>query len=329
MDIQKFLVENLVDTYNNYCECVDGMSSLEFDAQFVNEDGDTISDLEFIQERYEDIFIDEVFDALYASIVDFGEVKEIDLEKVVSFLASKYYVFNYKSTPSVVSYLRMSNLEEVIDLFKTNCDFGIDMVRTYFYSLIDTKRYEDNRKMIYENNDQERLLEYEKKCVVVNISTINSILREAICNIYNHYVNLGYDDIEALSCTWMFFIKGFDPTGEIEELSEDEATKQFYKVYALRLMYSDLYEDVCNKSIIDSENYDDRMADLVPLMSIQMGVVGVHANESIRNRMLKHFILLQDEKKKMKENREKTYKDDRVKQLKKVNPFYVLDELTF
>lgn len=329
MNIQKFLIENLVDTYNNYCECVDGMSSLEFDAQFIDEDGKTISDLDFIHERYKDIFIDEVFDALYASIVDFGEVKEIDLEKVVSFLASRYYVFNYKSTPSVVSYLKLSNLDDVINLFKTNCDFGIDMVKSYFYSLIDTKRYEDNRKMIYENNDQEKLLDYEKKCAIINVSTINSILRETICDIYDYYVNLNYDDIEALRYTWMFFIQGFDPTGRIEELTGDEKTKQFYRAYALRLVYSDLYEDVCNKSIIQSENIDDRMADLVPLMSIRMGVIGIHANESIRNRMLKHFILLQDEKKKMKENRKKTYNDDRVKQLKKVNPFYALDELTF
>lgn len=329
MDIQKFLIENLVDTYSNYCECVDGMSSLEFDAQFVDENGKTISDLDFIQERYEEIFIDEVFDALYASIVDFGEVEEIDLEKIVSFLASKYYVFNYKSTPSVISYLKLCNLEDVINLFKTNCDFGMDMIKSYFYSLIDTKRYEDNRKMIYENNDQEKLLDYEKRCVVVNVSTINSILRETICNIYDYYVNLNYDDVEALRYTWMFFIQGFDPTGKIEELSDDEVTKRFYRVYALRLIYSDLYEDVCNKSIIKSENADDRMADLVPLMGIRMRIIGIHANESIRNRMLKHFILLQDEKKKMKENREKTYKEDRVKQLKKVNPFYALDELTF
>ena len=329
MDIQKFLIENLVDTYNNYCECVEGMSTLEFDSQFVNEEGETISDFDFIQDRYEDIFIDEVFESLYASIVDFGAINEIDIKKVVAFLTSKYYVFNYTSSPSVIAYLKMSTLDDVVNLFNTNCDFGKDMVSSYFYSLIDTKKYNDNRKLIYDKNDQERLLEYEKDSVVIAISTINSILRETICNIYNYYVNMDFDDIEALNNTWMFFIKGYDPTGDIEELSDDERVKQFYKVYALRLMYSDLYEDVCNKSIINSENYYDKIADMVPLLSIKMGVVGVHADPNVRNRMLKHFILLQDEKKKMKKNREETIKCDRVKQLKKVNPFYILDELTF
>ena len=68
---------------------------------------------------------------------------------------------------------------------------------------------------------------------------------------------------------------------------------------------------------------------MVPIVGIQTGIIGVHADANVRNRMLKHFILLQDEKKKMRENRDKTYKDGRVKQLKKVNPLYVLDELTF
>ncbi|MGN1371633.1 MAG: hypothetical protein ACI4XM_05115 [Candidatus Coprovivens sp.] len=327
MDIQKFLIESIVDTFGNYCECVMGISSLEFDAQFINEDGNTISDLEFIQIKYEEIFIDEIFDAMYADLIDLGEAKEIDLEKIVSFLASKYYIFNYKTSPTVVSFLKICSLDEVVNLFKDNYDFGKDMIKAFFYSLIDEKRYDDNREIIYHNNDQDRLLEYEKKCVVTKISTINSVLREAICDIYNHYINNGYSDIEALNSTWLFFIKGFDPTSRMGDL--DDNLKQLYKVYSLCLIFSDLYEDVCNKSIIDSDNYYDRLADMVPLVGIQTGIIGVHADANVRNRMLKHFILLQDEKKKMRENRDKTYKDGRVKQLKKVNPLYVLDELTF
>ena len=210
MNIQKFLIENLVDTYNSYCECVEGISSLDFDAQFMDDDGNTISDLEFIYENYKKIFITEVFDSLYSTIVDFGNVKEIDLDKVVAFLASKYFIYNYKSAPNVVTYLKISSNQDIVELFKNNCDFGIDMIKAFFYSLIDSKRYDDNRKLIYENNDQERLLQYEKEFELVNITTINSVLRELICNIYNHYINLGYDDIEALSYTWLFFIQGFN-----------------------------------------------------------------------------------------------------------------------
>ena len=43
----------------------------------------------------EDVFTDEIFDSLYATIVDFSQVGEIDINKVVAFLAGKYYIFNY------------------------------------------------------------------------------------------------------------------------------------------------------------------------------------------------------------------------------------------
>ena len=48
----------------------------------------------------------------------------------------------------------------------------------------------------------------------------------------------------------------------------------------MRLIYSDLYEDVCNNSIIDSENAYDRLANVVPILSLRMGVFGVHADEN-------------------------------------------------
>ncbi len=329
MDVPSFLVENLVDTYNNYCQCVLGMSNEEFDLQFFDDDGNTISDLDFIKDNYKQVYNTEVFDSLYGSIVDFGEVREIDLEQVVAFLVSKYYVYNYQSSPTLINYFKNTKLEDIIYLFKTNPDFGIDLIRTYFESLLYEERLEENRKVIYANNDQERLLEIEKKCSILSVTTINDYLRNHICNLYNHYISEGCDDIEALNNTWLFFINGFNPTDDEQEFGVDQATRRGYAIWALRLIYSDLYEDVCNKSIIQSDNYDDRLADMVPLLSIQTGIIGIHAEEGIRNRMLKHFILLQDEKRKKKENRQKTYKDDRVKQLKKVNPLYVLDELTF
>ena len=49
----------------------------------------------------------------------------------------------------------------------------------------------------------------------------------------------------------------------------------------------------------------------------------------MRNRILKHFIVLQDEMDKRKDNRKKTYQDNRIEILKKANPMYKLDELTF
>lgn len=329
MDVEKFLIEHLVDSYYQYSEVVENKTEEEIDELFVSEDGDELSDKEFITAYSEDVFTDEIFDSLYATIVDFSMVGEIDINKVVAFLAGKYYIFNYNIAPSVVGYLRNTSIEEIARLFKENYDFGLDMVRSYFKSLIDTEVMENNRQTIYENNDQDKLLEFEKVNEIIKIQSINQILRGVIVDIYNHFVSNECDDIEALNNTWMFFIKDFDPVGELENLGMDFRTKQLYKRYLLGLIYGDLYEDVCNNSIIDSSNFEDRMADVIPILSVRTGMITIPAEEGIRNRLLKHFILLQDEKKKMSENRKKTYNDGRIKELKKVNPFYPLDELTF
>ena len=223
----------------------------------------------------------------------------------------------------------MTKLEDIARLFKDNYDFGMEMLRTYFRSLVETETYNNNRKLIFDKNDQAKLVELENENIYVKIRTLNNMLRDVICNIYNHYIENGCDDIEALNNTWMFFIKDFDPVGELENLGMDFRTKQLYKRYLLGLIYGDLYEDVCNNSIIDSSNFEDRMADVIPILSVRTGMITIPAEEGIRNRLLKHFILLQNEKKKMSENRKKTYNDGRIKELKKVNPFYPLDELTF
>lgn len=329
MDVEKFLIEHIVDSYYQYSEVVENKSEEEIDELFIDDDGEELSDKEFLTTYSEDVFTDEIFDSLYTTIIDLSEVGEIDINKVVAFLASKYYIFNYSTAPSVVGYLRNTSIEEITNLFKEIYEFGLDMVRSYFKSLINTEVMKNNRQAIYENNDQDKLLEFEKVNEFIKIQSINHILRDVIVDIYNHFISNGCYDIEALNNTWMFFIKDFDPVGELENYGMDFKTKQLYKRYLLGLIYGDLYEDVCNDSIIDSNNFEDKMADVIPILSVRMGMITIPAEEGIRNRLLKHFILLQTEKKKLSENRKKTYSDGRIKELKKVNPLYPLDELTF
>ena len=330
MNIEKFLIENLIDIYANYCEYAEEMSSQEFDEQFVLEDGSEMTDLEFFLESYEDILNEEVVEELYCYLIDKSVEKDFSLEQILNFLISKYYIYNYyDGNNSVINYLRNSSIKDIENLFVENINFGVDVVKTYFLSLTDKLRCDKNRKKIYDNNDQDNLLKFEKINNTVSIMTINNLLRKVIYNLYNHYICNGCDDIVALNNTWEFFFRDFDPLGELDQLGFDYYTKQNYKTYLMGLIVGDLYEDVCNKSIIDSENYNDRLADVIPLLSVQMGMIAIPKEEDVRNRLLKHFILLQDEKEKIKENRKKTYQDDRIKQLKKVNPFYLLDELTF
>lgn len=81
--------------------------------------------------------------------------------------------------------------------------------------------------------------------------------------------------------------------------------------------------------IIQSDNYEDRLASVIPLVMTQLGMINIPKEEGIRNRILKSFILLQDDKEKKCSNRRKTYADNRLNILKKVNPTYMLDEITF
>ena len=129
--------------------------------------------------------------------------------------------------------------------------------------------------------------------------------------------------------TWMYFFQDTDPLGELDKMGIDFTTKMFYKKYALGLIFADLYEDVCNESIIQSEYMADRAAQFAPLIAMELGAIAIPADEGTRNIVLKHFILLQDEKDKMEKNREKTHKDGRIKELKKFNPLYRLDEMKF
>lgn len=296
---------------------------------FIQLRGVELTDKEFIIEYFESLFNEEIMDSLYTTVIDFGEVGEIDIEKVVAFLAGYFYVFNYSSEPTVVSYLKSSSLEDIVRLFKENYDFGIAMVKSYFEAICDEDRYKDNRNMIFDRNDQGKLLEFEQKNEILKIMTINNILRGIICNIYNHYIDNDCSDYEALDKTWGFFFEDLDPLEEFSLLGKDDASRKFYKAYLLGLIYGDLYEDVCNESIIKSDNAEDQLADMTPILSVQLGTIGIPVEGEIRNRLLKHFILLQDERKKMDDNRKKTYSDDRIKELKKINPFYMLDEMSF
>lgn len=327
MDIMRFLNENIVDIYGEYIQYHDGISEEEFDKSFIGENQETISDLDYILSHYQDIFDDLVFEELYLYISDSSLEKDIPLQQFVAFLASMYYVYHYDGgKTSTIRFLRSSSLEEIENLFVENFDFGMEMVKSYFASLVDKDRYQTNRKMIFEKGDQDSLLRFEG--MTAQVTSINHILRNTICHLYNFYIQNGYDDISALQCTWQFFIRNFDPLGELDQMGYDYETKRKLQGYLLSLIYADLYEDICNHSILSSEQFKDRQVQVVVSLSVHLGFITIPQDDEMRNRLLKYFLLLQEEKEKMRENRRKTYEDGRIMTLKKVNPIYILDELT-
>ena len=108
----------------------------------------------------------------------------------------------------------------------------------------------------------------------------------------------------------------------------DLRTKRVLQYLALTIIYSDLYEDICNEAIIDNEDINNRKIKVFISMSVHLNTITIPSDEELRNDLLEYFILLHDEKEKRKVNRERTHIEKRIQILKKVNPIYFLDELT-
>ncbi len=328
MIIEQFLIDILFDMYEGFMEC-QGMSQTDFDNMFWDENGYEVSEDDYLQNHFDEVLSDEVIDAVYCSVIEDGLPEGYDFKVFMNLLLSKFYVYRYSKDDSVIRYIKNTSLDDIIRLFKENYDFGVDLIRTYYMSLVNKKRSEENRKVIYDNHDEDKLISLEKDSITYQIIFINDLLRNVICNLYNHFISNGCDDVAALNCTWAYFTDNFDPLGELDQMGIDQDSKDTYKIYMLGLIISDVYEDACNNSIIDSDNYLDRFADVATIVGLTFGNGVIPVDEDIRNRLLKHFILLQDEKEKKKQNRQKSYQDGRINILKKVNPAYKLDELTF
>lgn len=328
MDFNKYLLENLLDCYEQYCSCVHGMSSDEIEAMYIDSDGNEISDEEFFFEHSDDILVEEVIEALYIFICDMGTQHVLDLDRIVSFLCGRYIIHHYSSS-TVTNYLRCTDIKDIVNLFVDIIDFGMALVKDHFDAMLNQEKYNKNFNVAKENKDDIALNKFANKAFYEKIQTLNDLLRGVICNIYDYYISCGTDDIEALNMTWMYFFQDTDPLGELDKMGIDYNTKFFYKQYALGLIFADLYEDVCNESIIQSDNFEDRAAQMAPLLAVRIGAITLPADEGTRNRVLKHFILLQEEKEKMRDNRTKTHKEGRIKELKKFNPLYKLDEMKF
>lgn len=329
MTIDSFLMESLIDLYDFELEINNECLENTFEGWHLNDDGSIMSDEEFFFSNYSEILHESILEELHLLIIDDGMEKDFSLKQFVNFFASKYFVYNYgNGNNSVINFFKNSSIDEIEDLFVENITFGIEMIKSYFFSLLDEKRYINNRKKIYANNDEDTLINFEVGSYNKNEVSTNYKLRKHIYDIYNYYISNGFDDISALDYTWNFFFIGLDPIGYTEKINMEYYEVISYKQKLLCLIYSDVYEDICNNSIIISDNYLDRMALVVAIMSVNTGFINI-PEKDIRNRILKHFILLRDDIEKRKENRKKTYTDERVLQLKKVNPSYLTDELTF
>lgn len=328
MNYREFFISIIIDIYGDYLTKWGNVDIEDFDLSFFDENGNVISDFDYFKSHSDFILTDTILRELYLYIINLANKKEINLEKIISFLSSTFMVYEYDKKNPVIKFIQNSSLKNIINLFKENIDFGISLIKSYFESELNNRRYYINRKKIYENGEQNKLTELENKALEVEVISINEILRNTIVNLYNYYISNGCNDSDALNYTWMYFLNDFDPIGALNKMGYNFYTKRKLQNYTICLIYSDLYEDICNKPILTSEKQEDIIIQIIVNSLVHLNLPAIPKDENLRNRLLKYFIMLQDEKEKKKENRKKTYTDGRIQVLKKVNPSYILDELT-
>ncbi len=327
MNIDVFLNEMIVDFFCNMME-FEGLSEEEREQKLMSVDGLEAEDKEVVANNIEEIDVEHIQDEVYAFAKETHHESGISAPNLVKFLAQKMFIYHYDDKDkALVNYLRNVSIDDLIDFFEENDDFGRAMISAFINTEVYEEEYEETIEKI-KITDSETMEKFKLDPPEIKITTLNDFLRNIICNLYNHYIENGCDDITALNNVWAYFFRDFDPLGELDKMGIDLRSKNFYKKYMINLMYADLYEDVSNEAIRKGPDYEDRLALSIPLITTHIGLISLPKEEGVRNRILKHFILLQDEQEKKKQNRKKTHVDGRIHILKKVNPTYILDELT-
>lgn len=319
--------DTLLLTLFNFFECsksLDGIIDEEYDMQLVDEDGLPLSYKEYLKK--DRFYNDSIISCVYHYLLD-EDYTNIDHRELVKELIIKYFVYHYNNNEkqNIIRFIKNANFESIYDLFIDRCDFGIELITSYYDSLIDEKKYYSNRgKILANDEDFEVLKKYDS-----DNSEYNSFLRESIVNIYNNYITNGFSDIEALKYTWAYFTHNFLPENLMKEEDIEFLLETDTKRLALSLIYADLYENAMNGSFSHSDNEKENIATFLPILITTLYMQIIPSDTEVRNRLLKHFILLQDDKEQMKSNRIKTYEQERVMTLKNYNPYFTSDEKRF
>lgn len=331
--IEDFLDETIVDFY---CQMrkVEGLSDEEIDNLFLDFEGNELNDKDFINEHIDDIN-EVVIDEVYVWAKENSKESDISLKALVSFLASRLLLFSYNHNHSnMICYLLNTNIDKIVNFFKEDDRFGRFMIKGYLDVMLNSDEYEEVKERLSNDKEMyEKLLSFEKEENRIIIRNINEILRGVICNLYDHYISYGCNTVTALDNIWAYFIRDFDPLGELNKMGASQNEKEIYKKWMLNLIFADLFEDINNKtkSNIKSNSLDslNLCIEVLVLSAISYNAVCVPKDIEVRNNILYKFLILCDEKERFLNNRKNSYKKGTIELLKKVNPTYKLDELTF
>lgn len=324
MDIDNHLITLLFDFFEEFCT-INGESSEEFDKRFVDNEGHEIQELDYFFRHRDELITPHLMDAIYAYLI---EDKSPTSDNIINHLLSHYYVYNYgNGSNPVIKYLRNTDLKGIKELLYTNPDFGMDLVTSYFRHFGNVKNYDTAMESIRQNKDEETLDKFNINNII-SVKTLSEISREVVTNLFDYYISIGTPLSDALDLVWEYFISDVDPLNDLEKIGITGKERFFYKRLILGTIIGDVYEDICNKPVIQERNEKDYEARIIPIILTDIGIPAIPGDKEIRHRVLNHFIVLQRLDDKKKDNRKATYAQDRIQALKKVNPLYKIDELT-
>lgn len=146
MDFRDFFISNIIDIYGDYLTKWENVDIEDFDLSFFDENGNVISDFDYFKSHSDSILTDTILRELYLYIINLANKNEINLEKIISFLSSTFMVYEYDKKNPVIKFIQNSSLKDIINLFKENIDFGISLIKSYFESELNNRRYYINRK---------------------------------------------------------------------------------------------------------------------------------------------------------------------------------------
>ena len=332
MNFEKYLMEILKDEFDQMMKFMYELNHKELEKLYHDEnDVPYDNDGDFIRANADKIFSDDLMDSIYVFVSQASVLEDEDYTKLIAYLASQYYINHYgdERNKTVLSYLASYDMKDIEYLFFNNEMFGTNLIESFYRNASDPKLYYENKRKINEDGNATVLDRFDNIAFPPQVYTLNQKLREIVRKLYTYYLNRGYSKEEASEITWEYFIKGLDPLNQLDELGCTEEQKPFYRKYTLGLMIGDLYEDSANTLPSQIKTNDEMTSHGYSILLAVMGRIRIPVLETTRKNMLERFIHLQETPERFNENRKKTHEEKREKTLKKVNPTYLLDELTF
>ena len=329
MKYEIFLMETLKEQFEDYLTDKFNYDDDMLDDLYEDENGNYYETNEdFIRAYRKDILSKPVMKYVYEFITQVSIMTEDFKKQIISLLFIHFYTMYYfdESKKEMAVKIAKYGVDAIVKTFFQNEKFGTEMLLTYYHDAIEREDYEMRISKLHEVDGASVLDVFYNEAFPQRVFTLNEKLREIICNLYNHYIFMGCPDEEALKLTWLYFFNDVDPLDELSDLGVNDEQRIYYKNYMLRLIIGDLYEDAINTPLVNTDNKKGKMAQVLPIVYTITGKIEIPEDEEVRNRMLKYFILLQEDNDKVKSNRQNTYAQKKESVLKNINPCYKLDE---